>query len=75
MLSAESAFDSLQVQRVIYKREYICKDSHTSLSVPVLEILRLFAQMSVLVSDLGRIVISAMTKVSGRSRGVLLLSL
>lgn len=52
-LSAGSAFDSLQVQRVIYKREYFCKDSHASLSVPVLEILRLFAQMSVLVSDLG----------------------
>lgn len=74
-LSAGSAFDSLQVQRVIYKREYFCKDSHASLSVPVLEILRLFAQMSVLVSDLGRIVISAMTKVTGRSLGVLLLSL
>lgn len=74
-LSAGSAFDSLQVQRVIYKREYFCKDSHASLSVPVLEILRLFAQMSVLVSDLGRIVISAMTKVTGRSLGVLLLRL
>lgn len=52
-LSAESAFDSLQVQRVIYKREYFCEDSHASLSVLVLEILGLFAQMSVLVSDLG----------------------